>query len=442
MIRLTLPIICIFGLSVLGSLPAEAQGTGELGGAANASVAYESFDPIAATEAYLARIPLEEKLRSDRYAQGGYWLQLWGFLYSVGIAGLLLFSRLSAKMRDFSERVVRIRTLQPAVYWVQYSLVTTVLALPIAIYVGYFREHQYHLSNLTLGSWFSERAVEFGAGLVQMSIALIVLYAVLRWAKKMWWLLGGLTTITLIVFALIIHPVFVAPLTNTYTPLTDERIRAPIIKMAQAHGMDTDEIWVMNESEQTSVIGASVTGIMGTQRITLNDNLLNRASLPTIKLVMAHELGHYVLNQTYYLLLSIGILIIIAFAFLKFSFNRVLMRWGTRWNVRGVDDVAGLPVFAILLSIFFFVASPAVNGIFRAHEAAADQFALSVSREPDGLAEGILLLAEYRKLSPGPVEEFLFYDHPSGRNRILAAMRWKKEHLDEIRTREAKRSGN
>jgi len=43
-----------------------------------------------------------------------------------------------------------------------------------------------------------------------------------------------------------------------------------------------------------------------------------------------------------------------------------------------------------------------------------------------------LKLGEYRKLSPSPLEEWLFFDHPSGRSRILMAMRWKAEHLREI----------
>jgi hypothetical protein len=37
--------------------------------------------------------------------------------------------------------------------------------------------------------------------------------------------------------------------------------------------------------------------------------------------------------------------------------------------------------------------------------------------------------AMMRDLGPGPVEEWIFFDHPSGRNRIRAAMRWKAENL-------------
>ena len=60
-------------------------------------------------------------------------------------------------------------------------------------------------------------------------------------------------------------------------------------------------------------------------------------------------------------------------------------------------------------------------------EAEADIFGLNAAREPDGFATVSLKLGEYRKLSPGPLEEIILFDHPSGRSRILMAMTWKTE---------------
>ena len=55
-------------------------------------------------------------------------------------------------------------------------------------------------------------------------------------------------------------------------------------------------------------------------------------------------------------------------------------------------------------------------------------YGLNAARQPDAEANVDMLLGEYRKLDPGLVEEFIFYDHPRGRTRITAAMRWKAEH--------------
>jgi STE24 endopeptidase len=140
-------------------------------------------------------------------------------------------------------------------------------------------------------------------------------------------------------------------------------------------------------------------------------------------------MGHYVLNHIFELLLQIGLLIVVGFAFVRWAFDRVAARWGPRWGIRGIADVAGLPLLVLLLSVFFFVLTPVTNTMIRTQEVEADIFGLNAARQPDGEAEVALKLGEYRKLKPGPVEEFVFFDHPSGYSRILMAMRWKAENL-------------
>ena len=81
--------------------------------------------------------------------------------------------------------------------------------------------------------------------------------------------------------------------------------------------------------------------------------------------------------------------------------------------------------------MFFLVATPVSNTITRTAEAQADIFGLNTARQPDGFAAAALQLSEYRKLDPTPWEEFIFYDHPSGRTRIWTAMRWKAAQINE-----------
>ena len=40
-------------------------------------------------------------------------------------------------------------------------------------------------------------------------------------------------------------------------------------------------------------------------------------------------------------------------------------------------------------------------------------------------------LSEFRKITPGPVERFIFHDHPTGYDRVYMAMLWKSENMDE-----------
>jgi STE24 endopeptidase len=142
-------------------------------------------------------------------------------------------------------------------------------------------------------------------------------------------------------------------------------------------------------------------------------------------------MGHYVLNHVYKGITLIGIVIVAGFAFLSWSFGRLQVRHGARWGIRDVGDVASLPLLLFLLSVYMFVMTPVTNTITRTMEAEADNYGINVSRQPDGFAQAALHLSEYRKMTPSPVEEFVFYDHPSGWNRIHRVMVWKAEHVND-----------
>jgi len=81
-----------------------------------------------------------------------------------------------------------------------------------------------------------------------------------------------------------------------------------------------------------------------------------------------------------------------------------------------------------LFSVIFFVLTPVTNSITRSYEAEADAFGLNAAREPYGWATAAMRLSTYRKISPGKFEEFMFYDHPSGYERVHAGMLWLKEN--------------
>ena len=390
-----------------------------------------SFDVDAAVEAYLSRQSPDEKARSDAYFEGGYWLQLWGFIYTIAVAWLLLGSGLSAKMRDLAERIVRWRPLQTALYSIGYVVIATLLFFPLTVYQKFFREHKYDLATQTFPGWLRDWAVDLGLSAILLAILFMALYGVFRKLPRTWWVWGAAVGLIFLVFLMIIGPVYIDPLFNTYTALEDPAVKDPILSMARSNGIEVDNVYQFDASRQTTRVSANVSGFMGTMAIRLNDNLLNRCSLAEIKEVMAHEIGHYVLNHLYEMIVYFSVILVGAFAFVRWSFDRVRARWGEKWGVSGIGDVAGMPLLVALLAVYFFFMTPVVNNIIRVNEVEADLFALHAAGEPDGAAEVALKLGEYRKLSPGPIEEWIFYDHPSGRSRIHMAMTWKAEHLDE-----------
>src|SRR5439155_2359506 len=184
-----------------------------------------------------------------------------------------------------------------------------------------------------------------------------------------------------------IEPVYIAPLFNKYTLLQDAKVVDPILRLARANGIPADKVYEMDASKQSKRVSANVSGFLGTMRITLNDNLLNRCSLPEIQAVMGHEMGHYVLNHVYKALLFTGIIIVGGFAFLHWALQFLLGRFVARWGISGVGDLAIVPLAALLLSAFMFLLTPITNSFTRMQEAEADIFGLNASREPDGFAE-------------------------------------------------------
>jgi len=407
----------------------------------NAAQHGPAFDVSAAVEAYLAKMPAAQRARSDAYFEGGYWLQLWDFLSTILVMWLLLRWRWSARMRNVAERVTRFRQLQTALYWIQLIVVVSVVTFPLSLYEGYFREHRYGLLNQSFGPWMRDQAVMLAISVVLGAILVVALFGVVRRLGKNWWVWGAALTIVFGAFVSLIAPVYLFPLFNKYTTLQDPTVKDPILSMARANGIPATDVYEFDASRQSNRVSANVSGFLSTLRISLNDNLLKRCTLPEIETTMGHEMGHYVLNHAYKGLVMIGVVIVMGFAFLNWTIGYGLARWGGKWEVRGITDVAVLPLAVIAFSLFFFVMTPVTNTITRTQEQEyeADMYGLNAARQPDGEANVDMLLGEYRKLDPGPIEEFVFYDHPSGRTRITAAMRWKAEHPETASAEEMAR---
>ena len=398
-------------------------------GAIAATPATEHFDPVAATNAYLAKVPPDKKAKSDAYFEGGYWLILWDFLASSIVFLLLLVTGWSARMRDLAERITRFKPMHTFLYWAQFLVLTSLLTFPLGVYEGFIREHKYGLATQTFEPWLGDQLKGLGLAVVFGGLLMVALYGIVRRLPRTWWLWGAITSLVFAAFIFLIAPVFIAPLFNKYTRLEGPAIRSPILSMARANGISARDVFVQDASRQSTRVSAFVTGFLGTERIVLNDNLLKRCSVAEIEAVMGHEMGHYVMHHVYNGLMFFGIVIVLGFAFLRKGSEWAFRRWGDKWRVHEAGDLAALPLFALLILTYLFVLTPAFNNYSRAEEYEADIFGLNAARQPDAEAEVDLKLADYRKLDPSPLEEFLFYDHPSGRARIYAAMRWKAEQV-------------
>lgn len=401
--------------------------TAQSGAAPNAAT---HFDANSATAAYIATLSPQAVARSDAYFEGGYWLQLGDLLLTLLVAWLLLGTRLSVRMRDWARQRTQRRWLQSGLYAIQYLLFTSLVTLPWAAYEGYFREHQYGMSTQNMAGWLGDQCKLLLIGVLFGALGISVIYAVIRRADQAWWLWGSLVVMALLVFQAVISPVYLEPMFNKFYPLADGPLKQQILSLARANGIPASEVYEFDASRQTTKMSAHVSGLLGSAQISLNDNLIRRGSPKEVKAVMAHEMGHYVMNHMYKTLVDAGVLIIIGFALMAWVYRAMQQVAGRRWGLGDISDEAALPLLVALITLYSFLLTPVQNSIIRSMEVEADAFGLNAAREPDGFAQAALHLSEYRKMHPGPIEEFVFFDHPSGWNRIHRAMVWKSENID------------
>lgn len=395
------------------------------------AIAQAAFDVEAATRAYLATVSGAARLRSDAYFEGGYWLTLWGALIGIGVAWLFLRMGWAARLSAWAQRVTGGRMfIATFVFLVVFSLLTAVIEVPWQAYKGYFREHQYGMSNQSFGEWGIEFLKNAAIDVPVSSLVIALLFLGVRRSPKRWWAYGAAGTAVFIAISIAVAPVLIEPLFNTYKPMAASPLRDQILSMARANGVPSGDVLVVDASKQTKRISANVSGLGSTTRVALNDNLLATNDDGGTASVMGHELGHYVLNHTISLIAAFTVIVTLGFLTVSVAVPALIAR-NPAWGIKDIGDPGAFAVWSIVFTTFFLVLTPVTNSIIRFHESQADIFGLNAARAPDGFARSALRLGAYRKLDPGPIEEAIFYDHPSGATRIRMAMQWKSEHLNE-----------
>ena len=398
---------------------------------AEAPVPVAPFDVTEATRAYLSTLQGAARAKSNAYFEGGYWLILWGALVSILIDGALLRFGMAARFRDLGERVFKAKA---GVTWITallYTLVSFVITLPWSIYTGFLREKQYGLMNQTFAGWAIDQGKGLAISLVLAPLIVMAIYAVIRRSPRHWWIYGTGVVAVFMTIGALVAPVYLMPLFNTYKELPAGPARTRIVEMAKANQIPADHIYLFDASRQSKRISANVSGLGPTIRISVNDNLINRTSLPETAGVVGHEMGHYVLGHARRGLFFLVLLAAVSLWIISRAAPALIKRHGERWGVRNLADPASIPVLGILIALLALVATPITSTITRTAESDADAFGLNAAREPDGFASVAMKLSEYRKIEPDPLEEMVFFDHPSGATRVRMSMQWKKDHVPD-----------
>tara|TARA_R110002124_G_scaffold8843_4_gene46260 strand:- start:393 stop:1631 length:1239 start_codon:yes stop_codon:yes gene_type:complete len=387
-----------------------------------------TFDSAAATAQWMATLSPEDTARAVSYTQGGHWLLLWGVLVSIAVAWVIIRTGWLSAIRDRLERRRPRPKLVSLVVGVVYLLTSFVLTLPWAIYQNWWREKAYGLTEQPLTGWLTEALMGTAISTVFGGLLIVALYFLIRRTGRAWWIWGGGLAGVAVVFMLLVAPIFIEPLFNTYTPAPDGPVRDAVVELAHKTGTPDDKIFIYDGSKQSDRYTANVSGLFGSARVAMSDVMFTKgADLAEVRGVVGHEMGHYVHMHSLWLTGAMIILSMVSF-FLADRLYPVARRLLGANRVGDIADPAGLPVLAAVLAVLGVLATPVTNTLIRTIEEDADHFSLIHANEPDGLSKALIKTAEYRAPSPSAIEEFLFYDHPSVENRVRRAMEWKATH--------------
>ncbi len=388
----------------------------------------QSFDPAAATAAYLAQLPPEAHVKAQHYTQGGHWLLLWGFLISVLVSWIVIRTGVLGRVQQGVERKKARPFLASVLVAAVFTAISWVLGLPWSIYADWYRQKQYGLTSQAFGGWLTENLMSTAISIVFTSIFLGLLYLLIRKARRFWWLWAGGLTAAFVVFSMLLSPIYIEPLFNKYTPAPPGPVRDEVVAMAKSVGIPSDKIFVYNGSKQSNAYTANVSGLGGSARVAMSDVMFKKgADIAEVRGVVGHEMGHYAHLHSLWITGILSTLAVIAF----FIADRVFPWFARALNAKGVTgiaDPAGLPVLAVILAVLGLLGGPITNTLVREVESDADRYSLTHFNEPDGLAKALVKTIEYRAATPSKLEEVLFYDHPAVSVRVRRAMDWKATH--------------
>jgi STE24 endopeptidase len=384
-----------------------------------------SFDASQATASYIDQLGPDLLSKAAAYTTGNHWLLLWGLICSGLVTWILVRTRVLEKLKDqLSRRGWFLRTF---LVCIAYLILAALLSLPWNLYSDWWREYQYGRTSQPLGDFLSQGAIALVISTLVGGLFLTLVYGLIRKAGRLWWFwAGGLTTVFSTVM-LLVTPVFIEPLFNDYQPVPPGEVRDAVEELAVQAGIPADRIFMYDGSRQSNNFTANVAGLGSSARIAISDVALKDANLDEVRAVTAHEIGHYKLGHVWRYVILFTILSM-AFFFLASRIYPVMARWFG--SPASIADPAGLPVLLLIVSILVLAGEPLLNSVIRRGEVEADQYSLQTAGLPDALASALAKTAVYRNPRPNPVDEFLFYSHPSVERRIRAAMEWKAAHLD------------
>jgi STE24 endopeptidase len=315
-----------------------------------------------------------------QYHRTGHGVWAFGELWAMAVPAALLATGASVRLRERARRLARGRWYGTvAIYLALFLAIVFVADLPLRYVFGFLRGHAYGLSNMTQGKWLGDSLKGLGVDVVGAVVFAWVPFWLIGRFPRAWWLIVAALGVPYIAFVMLIAPVWIDPLFNDFGPMKNHKLEAEILALARRSGIAGSRVFEVNKSVDTKTSNAYVTGLFGTHRIVLWDNLLTKFDDREVLAVMGHEMGHYALGHVEQGVALSSLILVAGLWWVDRAGRWVLGRWGKRLGIHSLADVAATPLLLILMGVASTVLGPAVLAYSRHQEHEADRFSLELT---------------------------------------------------------------
>jgi STE24 endopeptidase len=310
--------------------------------------------------------------------------------------------------------------LQILAYFLILMLAYEIITAPIAYYSGFVLPHRYGLSTMSLKSWLVDLFKGLALSLVLEILVVEFVYLLLAIQPQTWWLWVALAMLFFSVVMANLAPVLIFPIFYKFTPLPEGDLSKRLLALAQRAHTRVRGVFTMHMSNKTTAANAALMGLGNTRRIVIGDTMLDRYTPDEIEVVLAHELGHHVHHDIWKLIISQSILTLGGLYLVN-----LVLHWAVdnQHIYTSLADPATIPLLLALMGAFSLIVMPIGNGLSRAIEYQADEYALQSTKMVEPFKRAMTRLANQNlsDVEPSPIIEFLFHDHPSINKRLKHA---------------------
>ncbi len=377
-----------------------------------ATAALACLDAMAAPLTLPAATPAAQALGNELAL---YWIA--ARLLALAIPLLLLVSGQGAALGARCLRLARgRRTLATAFFAAAFAGLSALFNLPLDYARHYVLPHALGWSHGTLAAWLVEQFVQAAVLVVAAAAFAWIPYAILRRSPRRWWAWSTVALAPVVLFALVVKPIWVDPLTTSYKPLRDASLASEIAGIAARCGVH--DIPIVVGGNDTSVVGLGPTN-----RIVLQDDLTMSESAAQIRFTIGHELKHYVTGDNWKAFAIICMLLLCGFWATHRFGSLAVVRWHGRFGFDRLSDPASLPLLVFCFTFLWLLATPAFLAFSRHVELEADQFGLEATHENEAAASMFAswITPADTLADPGWFERVFMSNHPSIGDRIRNA---------------------